>query len=132
MKQNKELKRKAHGFKRFLNSVKYSVDGLKYAYTNEQSLTLHVVMTVAVVIGGSLLDITNTEWIICLFLIGLIMATELINTSLECLVDLVTSDFHPLAKAAKDTASAAVFMFSVVAGIIGCIIFIPYIVRLFM
>ena len=123
--------RKVRGIKRFKNSFGYSIDGLKYAFKNEQSLTIHVAVTVTIVLLATFLKISQIEWIICLFLIGLVLATELINTAFEAVVDLVVQDYHPLAKIAKDTASAAVFTFSMVAFIIGLLIFIPHIVGLF-
>ena len=63
--------------------------------------------------------------------IGLVISCELINTAIEAVVDLVTEDYHPLAKVAKDTAAAAVFVFAIVAVIVGLIIFLPKVVALF-
>lgn len=123
--------RKKRGFGRFRNSIKYSMAGLRYAYKNEQSMTIHVSVTALTIILGLVFEITAIEWIICIFLLGLIMATELINTALEAVVDLCTQDYHPLAKVAKDTASAAVFVFSCFSFIIGLIIFVPYVIDLF-
>lgn len=124
-----ELKKR--GFKRFIKSFGYSIDGLKYAYKYEQSMTIHVIMVILVVTFGILLKLSLIEWLICFILFGLVMATELINTSIEAVVDLNCPDIHPLAKIAKDTASAAVFVFSVVAAISGLIIFVPKIIALF-
>lgn len=123
--------RKKRGFGRLRNSFKYSMAGLRYAYKNEQSMTIHVIVTATVVVLGLLFKITLTEWMICLFLIGIIMATELINTALEAVVDMYTQDYHPLAKVAKDTASAAVFVFSIVSFVVGMLIFVPYVIKLF-
>lgn len=123
--------RKKRGFGRLRNSFKYSMAGLRYAYKNEQSMTIHVCITALVIVLGLVFDITILEWALCLFLIGIIMACELINTALEAVVDLVTQDYHPLAKVAKDTASAAVFVFSIISAIIGLFIFVPYVVALF-
>ncbi|MDD3392516.1 MAG: diacylglycerol kinase family protein [Bacilli bacterium] len=124
---NAELrdKQKRLGFKRFLKSFSYSFDGLKYAYTHEQSMFIHFMAVTIVVIAGITLKINVMEWLICFILFGLVMATELINTSLEAVVDLACPKIHPLAKIAKDTASAAVFVFSLVAFISGMIIFLP-------
>ena len=118
-------KQKKKGLKRFFNSFKYSWDGLKYAYKYEQSLTIHFGVALIVIIAGTILKINLTEWLLCLLLMGIVMATELINTSLEAVIDLVCPKIHPLAKIAKDTASAAVFVFSIVAFISGMIIFVP-------
>lgn len=122
---------KKRGFKRFIKSFGYSIDGLKYAYKYEQSMTIHFLMVAVVLVAGFLLKISLFEWLICFMLMGLVMATELINTSIEAVVDLTCPEIHPLAKIAKDTASAAVFVFSVVAAISGGIIFIPKIIALF-
>ena len=53
---------------------------------------------------------SKIEWCICLLLCGLIMALELVNTSVEAVVDLVTEKRKPLAKIAKDTAAGAVLI----------------------
>ena len=49
----------------------------------------------------------------------------------KSLVDLVTEEYHPLAKVAKDTSAAAVLVFAIVAIIVGLIIFVPKIIGLF-
>ena len=128
-----EIKRdeiKKRGFKRFIKSFGYSLDGLKYAYKYEQSMTIHMFMVIFVIVMGFVLNIALYEWLICFILMGLVMATELINTSIEAVVDLVCPKIHPLAKIAKDTASAAVFVFSTVAAVSGLVIFIPKIIAL--
>lgn len=123
---------KKRGLKRFFNSFKYSLQGLKYAYKYEQSMTIHFFAAIIVIIAGILLKISLTEWLLCFMLFGLVMATELINTSIEAVVDLACPKIHPLAKVAKDTASAAVFVFAIVAFVSGLIIFVPKVINLFM
>lgn len=123
-------KTKKHGIKRFFNSFKYSFEGLIYAFKYEQSMTIHILACIAVIVCGILLKISYIEWLICLILFGLVMATELLNTSIEAVVDLISPQKHPLAKIAKDTASASVFVFSMVALISGLMIFIPKILNL--
>lgn len=123
-------KNKKHGIKRFINSFKYSIQGLVYAFKYEQSMTIHVCVCFLVIVAGILLKISLFEWLICFILFGLVMATELMNTAIESMVDLITIEKHPLAKTAKDTASAAVFVFALVAAISGLIIFLPKILNL--
>ncbi len=118
-------RQKKPGFKRFIKSFGYSFDGLRYAYKYEQSMTIHLLVVIIVVVVGIVVKINLTEWLLVLILMGLVLATELINTSLEAVVDLTCPKIHPLAKVAKDTASAAVFVFSIVAFVSGLIIFIP-------
>jgi len=123
-------KRKKKGLKRFKNSFKYSIAGLKYAYLNEQSLWIHTGVTILVIIFGLIFHLRLVEWLLCLIMIGFILAAELLNTAIEATVDMAMPDIHPYAKIAKDTASAAVFVLSVVAFIIGLVIFIPKILGL--
>lgn len=122
--------RKRLGFGRFLKSFSYSWDGLKYALQNEQSVSVMIIITFIAVTLGLILQITVVEWFFILFVIGVVLATELINTSIEATIDLLSPDFHPLAKVAKDTASAAVFIYSIVSAILAGLIFIPKIIKL--
>lgn len=118
-------KRKKLGFQRFLNSFRYSIEGLKYAYLNEQSMLIHLIVTVLVVIFGFAFHISKLEWLFCVTMFGFVMGAELLNTAIEAVVDMAMPDIHPLAKIAKDTASAAVFILSIAAFLVGAIIFFP-------
>lgn len=119
------------GLKKLLHSFKYPISGLRYAFKNEQNLDVHILATILVVILGFLLKISYTEWLVVVIVIGLVIATELINTAFEALVDLVSPEYHPLAKVVKDTAAAAVLVFAITSVIVGIIIFGPKIIGLF-
>lgn len=111
--------------KRIFRSFKFSFAGLKYAYLHEQSLTLHIII-MAIVIGcGIGFKISPLEWAITLVIGALVLVTELFNTSIEAVVDMVTGEYHPLAKIAKDTASAATFVASIIAAGMWLYVFVP-------
>ena len=118
--------------KRLINSFKYALQGIKQSYKGEQNLKIHTVVAVLVIIFGFLLKINYLEWLICLVLIGLVLMAEFFNTAIEYVVDLASPKIHPLAKAAKDTASAGVFMMAIIAAIIGLIIFSPKLLDIIM
>lgn len=121
---------KPRGFKRFINSFKYSFEGLVYAYRNEQSLFIHVCMTILVIILGLLLKLERYEWLFLFIIIGLILSTELMNTAIETTIDLMCKEFNIKAKIAKDTASASVFVLAIIAVVGGIYIFLPKILAL--
>ena len=121
---------KPRGFKRFINSFKYSFEGLVYAYRNEQSLFIHVCMTILVIILGLLLKLERYEWLFLFIIIGLILSTELMNTAIETTIDLICKEFNIKAKIAKDTASASVFVLAIIAVVGGIYIFLPKILAL--
>ena len=131
MNSKKQEKHKKMSFKRFLNSVKYSIEGLNHAYRNEQSLWLHGAGTILAIILGLALGISFNQWAIIIIALVVVLAVELLNTAIEATVDLVTKEIHPLAKVAKDCASAAAFVSGIMATIICLFIFIPYIIDLF-
>ncbi len=122
---------KKHGFARFLRSWSYSMDGLIYAYRYEQSMLIHVIVTIAVIITNIVLKVSAMHWLITMLAIGMVLAAELINTAIEAVVDMVTLEIHPLAKIAKDCGSAATFVLSMMAAVMGLVVYIPYIIKLF-
>ena len=124
-------KLKKRSIKRLINSFKYALEGIKYAFIYEQNIIVHTIVALLVIILGIILEISIFEWIICFILFGLVVSTELINTSIEAVVDLACPKIDPLAKIAKDTASGAVLVFALVAAISGLIIFVPKILNLF-
>jgi len=124
-------KLKQKGLKRLINSFKYAVEGLVYAFKYEQNIIVHMLVCITTIILGIILKLNTFEWLICFVMFGLVIATELINTSIEAVVDLACPKKDPLAKIAKDTASAAVLVFALIAAISGLIIFIPKIINLF-
>ena len=128
---SRDDRKKQKGIKKFINSFSYPIKGLRYAYKNEQNLAVDVGIALLVVIFGFLFRINKYEWAILVLTIGLVISCELINTAIEAVVDLVTEEYHPLAKVAKDTSAAAVLVFALVAVVVGLIIFIPKIIGLF-
>ena len=131
MSLKKQEKHKKMSFQRFLNSIKFSIDGLVNAYQNEQSLWLHAICTIGIIILGFLLQISFNEWAVIVIALVIVLAVELLNKAIEATVDLVTKEIHPLAKVAKDCGSAAAFVSSIMVFIICCFIFIPKIIAIF-
>ena len=115
--------------KRLTGSFKYAFEGIIQTYKGEQNLKIHTFIAILVVVFGFFLKISTVEWFACLILIGLVLMSEFFNTAIEYVVDLASPRIHPLAKAAKDTASAGVLIMSLMAAIVGGIIFIPKLIE---
>lgn len=122
--------RNKRGFKRLLKSFYYATQGLVHVFKHEQNMNIHVIVAALIIISAYLLDLSLTHWLILLLVIAGIFALEIMNTAVERTVDLVTKDYHPMAKLAKDIAAAAVFVYCVFAVVIGLIIFIPPLLHL--
>lgn len=111
-------------------SFGYAFEGIWTVISRERNMKIHCSAAVCVTIAGFLLHISKQEWITCFILFGLIMSLEMVNTAIEAVVDLVTSERKPLAKKAKDVAAGAVLISAIFAAVIGLMIFIPKIVAL--
>ncbi len=109
----------------FCHSVKHAIEGVIYTIKNERNMKIHLFIMTCVIICGFIFHISFIKWCICLFLFSLVLSLEILNTAIEATVDLCTSEFHPLAKVAKDAAAGAVLVSSLFAAIIGLMIFIP-------
>jgi len=112
-------------------SFKHAIDGILIALKEEPNLKIHFLIASIVIIAGFYFGITKPEWIIIALLIGLIFSIELINTSIEEIVDAFTKAHHPGAKKAKDVAAGAVLIATITSIIVGIMIFLPYLLRLF-
>lgn len=119
---------KKKGIKRTLRTFKYSLAGLAYAYKNEQSMWIHAIGSLFTVVLGFIYHLSLSEWAIIFIALGVILASELINTAIEAAVDLCTLEIHPLAKIAKDCGSAATFVLTLVSIVICLFVFVPYFV----
>ncbi|WP_281380316.1 diacylglycerol kinase family protein [Anoxybacillus mongoliensis] len=114
-----------HG-KRFVASVLYALNGIRLAVCNERNMRIHLVAMIAVIVAATVFRITKTEWLVLLLTIGAVISLEIVNSAIERTIDLVTDEYRPLAKEAKDLAAGAVLFFAFLSIIIGISIFLPY------
>lgn len=112
-------------------AFEHAFHGLIHVLLTQHNARIHLAMTIMVVISGFLLKLNGFEWAVVIIAIGLVWVTEIINTALEALVDLVTQQYHPLAKIAKDTSAAAVLFASLIAVLLGLVVFTPHLFQLF-
>lgn len=125
MKQVLRNKDKGTKLERYKKSFFHAIDGIIYATKNEHNMAIIIPCMILAIIAGFVFKISNTEWLFMILVIGLVIGTEMINTAIEALVDLETLETNELAKIAKDTASSATLIFSIVAFVGALIMFIP-------
>ncbi|UOE95675.1 diacylglycerol kinase family protein [Alkalihalobacillus sp. LMS39] len=119
------------GLTRLLRSFVYAWSGLRYVLVNEQNMRIHLLIGTVIIFVSFMLDVSKLEKVILLLVIGVVFSLEVMNTAIERTIDFVTNEYHPLAKIAKDIAAAAVFVFSLIAVIIGLIILLPPLLAVF-
>ncbi len=111
----------------FLESANLAVEGILYAAKTQKHMRYHFWAAGAVIIASLLLGVTRIEFLILSSIILLVLMSEMFNTAIEAIVDLVSPEYNQLAKIAKDVAAGAVFLISAGAVITGYLILFPYI-----
>ncbi|MEH7245567.1 diacylglycerol kinase family protein [Neobacillus niacini] len=114
---------------RLWRSFSFALTGIKTALWSERNMRIHFLVSLLVIGCALFFSISQLEWLFVIFAIGGIFSLELINTAIERVVDLITKEYHPLAKQAKDIAAGAVFIYAITVVVIGIIIFLPYVLR---
>ena len=94
-----------------------AVNGLVYTLRTQRNTRIELVATVAVIAAGVWLRIRPAEWGLLALTVGMILALEAVNSAIEALVDLVSPEYHELARIAKDCAAGA--MLFAVLGALG-------------
>ena len=131
-KDYEEFKKNKKSLKRFIKSFGYAGEGIKYTFYHEQNIFVMIFLGIVATILGIIFNITYTERLVILVLIGVILSMEMLNTAIEAVVNLHDGDKKShYGKIAKDCASGAVAIASIFAFIIGLLIFMPHIIKLF-
>ena len=104
----------------FLKSFKFAIDGIHSTARTERNFRIQIFIAIFAVIACIVFRVDTIYFALVLAAIFAVLVTELINTAIERLVDLVTAKKqNPLAKLAKDAAAGAVLLASVFAVLIG-------------
>ncbi|MAW95617.1 MULTISPECIES: diacylglycerol kinase [unclassified Leeuwenhoekiella] len=109
-----------------LKAFKYAFKGAFYLLRTEASIKVQVFCALVVCILGFYFEITTIEWCIQLLAIALVLAVEGLNSAIEKIADFVHPDYHKKIGIIKDVSAGAVTFAAVIAGIIGLLIYIPY------
>lgn len=117
--------------KRLLSSFKFAIAGVVDLFSFTPNAKIHLAFAFLAIFFGFFFKINSTEWCLVVFAIGIVIAAEAFNTSIEYLTNLVTTEYNELAKKTKDVAAAGVFLTAITAAIIGAIIFLPKLISLF-
>ncbi len=113
-----------------MQSIGYAWEGLCYAFQTQRNMRIHTVFAVLALLAAYALGLNTGELAILLLTIFLVMGAELFNTAIETTVDLCTSEYNYLARRAKNVAAAAVLVSAFMAVLIGCFLFGPHVVRI--
>ncbi len=112
----------------FINRIKsigIAAKGALLLIKNEASIKVQIVVTILVTCAGFYFEISNTEWLIQLLAIGLVLGTEALNSAIEEIADFIHPNYHKKIGYIKDVAAGAVFFSGIAAILIAIVIYIP-------
>lgn len=113
--------------KRHTISFRHAFDGVIWAVKTQPNFRVHLCISFFVLLFAKIFAVTQGELLILLFTILLGLASEMVNTALESMTDLITKEYREEAKTAKDVAAGMMLVVSIGAAVVGLVIFIPYI-----
>ncbi|MBQ0105049.1 MAG: diacylglycerol kinase [Armatimonadetes bacterium] len=103
-------------------NFKYAIEGLVHVYRSQKHMRFHLLALIVAGLFSVLLKLTSIEILLVVAAVSFVVITEMINTAIEAVVDLVTQRYHPLAKFAKDIGAGATLVAAVNAVIVGIFI----------
>ena len=108
------------------SSFRYAWQGLVYSLKTQRNFRIHLLIGTFAIGASIWLELSPNEFAIIVLTVSAVIILELINTSIEAVVDLaIGRRFHPLARIAKDCAAAGVLVASCSSLLIGFLILIP-------
>lgn len=113
------------------HSFTCAVHGLAYTLRTQRNTWIEFAAAVVVVVAGVVLHIEPVEWAVLALTVFVILALEAVNSAVEAIVDMVSPNYHELARIAKDAAAGAM-LFAVIGSLcVAVAIFGPRILALF-
>jgi len=103
----------------------YAIKGITAVIKTEWNFRFHLVFLLLVVAFGVFFKLHAFEWIAIVIVSGMVLTSEIFNTTIEKIIDYIKPEHHPIAGFIKDAAAGAVLISVITAVITGLIIFVP-------
>ncbi|OEF99726.1 hypothetical protein BHF71_07470 [Vulcanibacillus modesticaldus] len=117
--------------KDLIRSFYFASEGIVYTINTQHNMKVHLVTALSILLLGMGLRFTESDVIIILLSIGMVMFAEILNTAIEQAVNLSTKEYHPIAKAAKDAAAGGVLLIVFIAILVGIVVIFPYLEKIY-
>lgn len=109
--------------KKIVDSFNYAIDGILYAVRTQRNMRIDMVAALIVLTACFFTNLSKAELLVVVISIAMVVSAELMNTAIECTVDMSANYYHPLAKIAKNVAAGGVLVTAINSVIVGYIVF---------
>ncbi|MEZ4598851.1 MAG: diacylglycerol kinase [Syntrophotaleaceae bacterium] len=103
-----------------------AIEGVLWSVRTQRHMLYHMLAALTLLLAALSFHISTLEFILLVLAAMLVLISELLNTALEAVVDLVSPEYHPLARRAKDVAAGGVLVACIGAAIMGYMVLAPY------
>ena len=114
-------------YSKLYRSFGHALRGLRRLIATEQNARIHLFATICLGYAAILFHLQALEAAVLFFAVVLVFAIEIINTAIEKLLDLVHPESHHQIAFIKDALAGAVLIASIIAAVVGFLIFYPHI-----
>ena len=111
-----------------VDSFNTAIEGIIYTIKTQRSMRLHFLFAIVIILISIFLQLEKVELLLVCGALSLVLISEMFNTAIEKIIDLITPDFHPLARIIKDVAAGSVLISAIFAVIAGYLVFSKYII----
>lgn len=108
-----------------IQSFHLALSGICYAIRTQLNFIVHSVSATLVILLGLYFQISQVEWVVLILTIVMVFIAEMINTSIESMTNLITTEHRQHAKIAKDVSAGMVLTAAIGAVVVGGVIFGP-------
>ncbi len=117
--------------RKWIDSANNAIEGILHAAKTQRHLRYHFYSAVTVLVLSYILGVERTDFLIISIAVILVLLSEMINTAIEYVVDMISPEHSEKARVAKDVAAGAVLITAFGAAVLGYVILFPYFSRAF-
>ena len=111
---------------RFIDSVNCAIEGILYTARTQKHMRHHFAAAILILTAALLLRVSTVEFLLIALAVSFVLFAELLNTAIEVVVDMISPQFHPMAKIAKDVAAGAVLIAAFGTAVLGYLVLAKY------
>ncbi|MCP4649828.1 MAG: phosphatase PAP2 family protein [PVC group bacterium] len=113
--------------RKLADSFNYAIEGFMYVLKTQRNMRLHFLLGIIALLLGLYFNFSKIEIILLLITVCFVFMAEMFNTVVEIVIDLITDEFHPLARIIKDISAGAVLIAAINAIFVAYLLFITVI-----
>lgn len=117
-------------FQKTWRSLRHAARGVFYVWNNERNFRIETIAAIGVLSAAFIFPLSSAERAAVVLIIAMVFSLEILNTAFERAMDIMKPGIHPYVKVVKDLSAAAVLIVSLLAVVIGAVVFIPHVAKM--